>query len=58
MNIPVSSLKDIEISVPVLGIQHKLAEVFHRNNRVLHAIEQLKVQQIKATNAAFQKLMA
>jgi hypothetical protein len=24
----------------------------------LHAIEQLKVQQIKATNAAFQKLMA
>lgn len=58
MNIPVSSLKDIEISVPDLGIQHKLAEVFHKNNQVLHAIEQLKVQQIKATNAAFQKLMA
>lgn len=57
MNIPVSSLKDIEISAPDLVAQYKLAEVFHKNNQVLNAIEQLKIQQIKATNAAFQKLM-
>lgn len=58
INIPVSSLKDIEISVPDLDAQKKLAEVFHKNNQVLNTLEQLKIQQVKATNAAFQKLMS
>lgn len=58
LNIPVSALKEIEISVPELVAQEKLAEVFYKNNQVLNAIEQLKAQQIKVTNAAYQKLMS
>lgn len=57
MNIPVGSLKDIEISVPDLAAQEKLAEVFHKNHQVLNMLEQLKAQQVKVANAAFQKLM-
>jgi len=50
-------LKEIEISVPDLAAQEKLAEVFHKNYYVLNMLEQLKVQQVKVANAAFQKLM-
>lgn len=57
LNIPASSLKEIEISVPDLAAQEKLAEVFHKNYYVLNMLEQLKVQQVKVANAAFQKLM-
>ena len=56
-HIPASTLKDIEINIPSMSKQEKIAEVFHSHNQTMLSLEALKVQQSKTTEALFQSLM-
>lgn len=56
-HIPASTLKDIEINVPLMPQQVKIAEIFHAHNETMLSLETLKIQQVKTTEALYQTLM-
>lgn len=56
-HVPAKRLKEIEITLPSIEKQSKIAEIFHQNIKVLRAIEALQAQQQKTMNAAIQQLM-
>lgn len=57
-NVPARKIKDIDLTVPDIGAQSKIVQIFNQNIQTLKKLEALRVQQQNAANAAIQKLMA
>lgn len=57
-NVPARKIKDIDLSVPDLAVQNKIAQIFKQNIETLKSLKVLQMQQKITANAAIQKLMA
>ena len=57
-NVPARKIKDIDLSVPDLEVQNKIAQIFKQNIETLKSLKVLQMQQKITANAAIQKLMA
>ena len=58
MNIPVSSLKDIEVNLPDLSKQEIIAQAFYQHYQALMLLEEMKKAHVKVMEATIQKLIA
>lgn len=57
-NVPARKIKDIDLRVPDLAVQNKIAQIFKQNIETLKSLKVLQMQQKITANAAIQKLMA